>query len=94
MSEFLAGKRRLSLSQIGAVRKALRIPADLLIETHLELDEPMRPAAAAEPVSVPPAELRAEHYAEFEALLAAQRDFIVRLNKLLDKATRSMGRRR
>lgn len=85
VSEFLAGKRRLSLSQIAAVRKALRIPADLLIETSLELDDPVEPPADAEP--------RVEQHAEFDALLAAQRDFIVRLNRMIDEATRSMGKR-
>ena len=32
VSEFFAGKRRLSVEQIRALRKALGIPADLLIE--------------------------------------------------------------
>jgi HTH-type transcriptional regulator/antitoxin HigA len=32
VSEFFAGKRRLSVEQIRALRKALAIPADLLIE--------------------------------------------------------------
>jgi antitoxin component HigA of HigAB toxin-antitoxin module len=31
VSEFFAGKRRLSVEQIRALRKALGIPADLLI---------------------------------------------------------------
>jgi HTH-type transcriptional regulator/antitoxin HigA len=33
VSEFLNGKRRLSMTQIGALRQAFGIPADLLIET-------------------------------------------------------------
>jgi HTH-type transcriptional regulator/antitoxin HigA len=32
VSEFFAGKRRLSVEQVRALRKALGIPADLLIE--------------------------------------------------------------
>lgn len=31
VSEFFAGKRRLSISQIQRLRKALEIPADLLM---------------------------------------------------------------
>lgn len=38
VSEFLTGKRRLSLPQISALRRELRIPADLLIEAESAAD--------------------------------------------------------
>lgn len=54
VSEFLAGKRRLSLPQIAALRRELRIPADLLIEAETAADrrvevQPPRASRVSEP---------------------------------------------
>jgi HTH-type transcriptional regulator/antitoxin HigA len=86
VSEFLAGKRRLSLSQIGSLRREFGIPADLLIPA--EPDEvPLLSSTVSSSVRVreePPSSLRPNSSDDVAALSALVREMLGRVDSLTE----------
>ena len=92
VSEFLAGKRRLSIAQIGALRTDLGIPADLLIESDSGADYSLTlPRRRVAEVRESAPAYRTDRDADLDALVAAQREFYVRLNRLLDTHVKAIA---
>jgi HTH-type transcriptional regulator/antitoxin HigA len=94
VSEFLNGKRRLSLNQIDALRKMLKIPADVLMEKEPGFTYPapaVRAAAVRErPPAGPPGELDADLKAFLTQFIRALKQRDERLEKLLNDHVREL----
>jgi HTH-type transcriptional regulator/antitoxin HigA len=93
VSEFLGGKRRLSLTQVAALRDQFGIPADLLIESERALTYPAPAVRAAAVVRERPPNEAVESPAVKSAiaqLLQAQRDYFKELDRRLAEHTRDL----
>jgi len=94
VSEFLNGKRRLSLNQIDALRKLLKIPADVLMEKEPGFTYPAPAVRAAAVRERAPSGSSGEMDADLKEFLThfiralKQRD--ERLEKLLDDHVRDL----
>jgi HTH-type transcriptional regulator/antitoxin HigA len=93
VSEFLSGKRRLSLTQVAALRDQFGIPADLLIESEKAFTYPAPAVRAAAVVRERPPNQAVESPAVKSAiaqLLQAQRDYFKELDRRLAEHTRDL----
>ena len=92
VSEFLNGKRRLSLGQIAALREHFGIPADLLLDgdgSHMYPLPAVRAAAVRERRPEPEVEPTYLQHAVTQ-LIRAQREYFQRLDQRLSAHTREL----
>jgi plasmid maintenance system antidote protein VapI len=94
VSEFMNGKRRLSLTQVAALREFLGIPADLLIEAEKTFTYPAPAVRAAAVVRERPPSEEGEVPAWLKPVIAqvirAQREYHDRLDRRLTEHMREL----
>jgi plasmid maintenance system antidote protein VapI len=94
VSEFMNGKRRLSLTQVAALREFLGIPADLLIEAEKAFTYPAPAVRAAAVVRERPPSEEGEVPAWLKPVIAqvirAQREYHDRLDRRLTEHMREL----